>query len=1218
MRVRACLWLSTTLAFALLVGMEPTQASDVKPTITSERIAQAQHLLGLKKITLGPDDQYDSAVSPDLRFVVYTHKADLVAHLRIQSLSTGEVQDLLPLNADSQEATFGSDSRLLFTSFRANARGDICLLSLAPAGLAVVQEQGIKCLPRATAQMRTQRSHPFWVSLYEVGYLERGIEGQTAQIIFENLKTGERRTMVNGKIWAPQMHQGGRYLTFNRLVGFGGVNARRIVIVKDLMTGEEHEVTVQLPGMSGFPEISDDEAYLYFSQFTNDTNADQIIDGADDSEVFRLPMKAILENLTNQEILPEQLTSTESSCSFPKSAHELLYVTCAFEGSLDIYALPNSGVVPLEWNEARVQNAIATARSYQDRILLINNRSFRFHAKSGTEDRIDQEMLNDHLLNGDILSAGFYLQRLRARAGSNDLQFYDLLKVLLRAEELKQLQVSPEITREFRAQIVDLERQADHLLDAKKHRLPQSSFEFTVQSSLKQMEGEQRAAESLYQKSMSLPTARPMEAVLRFNLGKNLYSKPATASESSKRLNELLRLHKNMIQSPDADEQTQVYYSFELLKTIADFSSKPPERIAMIERFNSGLPKPTEMLLKSEIAWLRLVDSKTDKDKFLHYAELDKLMIASKADYFLRRALYVRAITGFADAFEFKFMGFVADNWLRYTSGDDIEFSFARETFALITLDRAYGNLAKGPNQLAASYFYQAVSLTDNLEAHYGFISMLNGMGQRKVIDDRYAALLKQNLVGDNMKFVDAVLILIDAKSKSEVNPREVDYLNLAILKLQSMTQDRNAAMRYLVLGSCYLEKFLRTANGVDFDSHLLDLANQNLLLAEDLGHANVRIRASALIDLGILHQRAQNHALASRYFSLRKKLEFVDREEQMRFSWLYARSLMLSHQSELAATELSSIPASAQLTGWTTPVVERMAFDWMDAGNVKKSAELYLPLLNAPSFSTEVKSERNRSVVALSAGFSALKAGRNAEAMSALTTAVRHAEIVPKEPKQNDEILEFEPKRVLLAAYGLLAQTQGDDASSLGTSSVVIDALEKQGELLKENHQLSEDWLSALIENRLQLVQALGLRKAQDEARAVKLMEEALLLSEKYAEQNHDLGQAVFRPTIDGLVFVELHPKLATSLIIRVLNKLKSGSLKAILEQKDRTTFLEVERFKIEILGAAFSEKFANGPPARAAIESLLKTPLTASLQSEDPVRWQELVNLSTALNSR
>ena len=150
-------------------------------------------------------------------------------------------------------------------------------------------------------------------------------------------------------------------------------------------------------------------------------------------------------------------------------------------------------------------------------------------------------------------------------------------------------------------------------------------------------------------------------------------------------------------------------------------------------------------------------------------------MSASRSDYFLRKALYVRAILNFADAADFQHLNFIANNWLKYTTRQDTEYAYARDVFVNATLDRAYDNFAQKKYQLAGDYFYGSLSLTDDLESHFGYIVSLVANNQRQLLDVRYQNLKQRQFIDDNMKFVQALLLLIDSHSGSRGDTKALD-----------------------------------------------------------------------------------------------------------------------------------------------------------------------------------------------------------------------------------------------------------------------------------------------------------------------------------------------------------------------------------------------------------------------------------------------------------
>src|SRR5690606_12476882 len=100
----------------------------------------------------------------------------------------------------------------------------------------------------------------------------------------------------------------------------------------DMASGKPVALDLDLPGVSGFPEFSNDGKYLYFTQFLNDSNRDAKIDGSDHGVVFRLPVSDLKER--KKTLIPEQMTSVDRNCSYPSPGVESLYLTCAFFDSL--------------------------------------------------------------------------------------------------------------------------------------------------------------------------------------------------------------------------------------------------------------------------------------------------------------------------------------------------------------------------------------------------------------------------------------------------------------------------------------------------------------------------------------------------------------------------------------------------------------------------------------------------------------------------------------------------------------------------------------------------------------------------------------------------------------------------------------------------------------------------------------------------------------------
>jgi hypothetical protein len=1165
-----------------------TAANSFGETISAKRISATNRLIPLKKVTVGPDDQYRGVVDPTGSTLVFTRKSDMVPHLCRQEIASGQVTDFLQVTADSQEPAISPDgSKVAFTYYKFNARGDICYqpLGTKPPVLGKAPEEKITCLAvdAGSAGSDGEKSSPFWKSADELGFVVRDLTTQNSKIISEKLSTGARQVLVSGKVWSPAMKAGGRYLVYNKMQD-DGANSARILAIKDLVSNTEKVVKFTLPGISGFPAISEDENYLFFSHYFDDTNHDNVIDGNDNSVVFRASLPSIL---AGNEVFPEQLTSVDSNCSFVKPYKDQLFMTCGFEGGLDIYQMAQTGIVPVQWNNDRLWNAHQTARSYSDRLLLLNTLKFRnpgtaAKSQSGVSD-LEDRVLSDHLLADDTTASKFYLKRRQQDAGTpKQRSAFDLLHIYLEALELKRSQPSEdEVSPVFRKQILGFDEKMVKISGSDRFRTifrgllrtfladPAQSLTFLKQVSFKE-------------------PAVPMERDYYFQLA--LWTVPRTKGPIN-----MVDIYRQVMSAPEFSEESQIYYAFRFLQYLAERGLSLGDRVAVIDKMSAtaGMPAQTVSLLKSESAALRIIQAKDDPAKTKVYGELDKLMTASSHDYFLRKALYVRAILNFSEAAEFKYLDFVASNWLRYTANDDTEFAYSREVYSNATLDRAYDSLGAKKYQIASDYFYGSLSLTDDLESHFGYIESMMLRNQRKVIDDRYQNLVKRQFVEDNMKYVEALLILIDAKPSSR---EDVGYLDQALEKLSAMDQDRDSPVRYLLMGYCYLEKVLKLAKGYEFDQSTFEAADRNLMLAYDLGRDNDRIRASTLIDLGILHTRVQNPGLAAKYFAKRKAFGFDSPDEKARFAWLYSNALYYSNQPALAAAQLNEVFKELPAAD-ANPFYEHWAFYLQASGNYPEAVSAYRDLLAK----NRVSGDLNLAKAHLSYGYVLFETKKFAESRAELLKSLDSSKKLTVIKSDANRLIDFEPLRLKLDAYGLLAR--------MGTPAERLDALENRNQLLDQAKGLYDDVLTLKLENR---VQAAAILTASSPEKALPLMTEALKLTEQLGDSGQYLSHAVFQATVDFLSLGILHPQLYKSQDASTLKKVVDQSLSTYAAQKSSSPVLAYQKVKLSLLWNAYSEKVlmtASHGSARAKQEDEL-------LDSAPPAMIPELKKLRAALN--
>ena len=1121
----------------LLLFVAPATAD----TISAERIAKTTRLLPLAKVTVGPDDQYQGVLDGAGRTVIFTRKTDLVPHLWRQDLQSGEAVPVLDLSADSQQPTLSPNGTLAFVYYRFNSRGDVCYKPLG--GFGSTSEP--TCIPPDDGE----RSSPFWKSDTELGYSIRKVGSLDSTVMLFDLTTSTKNVLTEGKIWSPTMSPGGRYVFLNA----AATNGRKL-IARDLETGTQKEIAFPLPGVSAFPAVDESGRWLYFSHFLNDTNDDGVIDGDDNGVVFRVPFEP---NTGATAPMAEQLTSAESNCSYPRPAKDTLYLTCAFEGSLDLYRIPLSGVIPASWSADTLWSAHRTARSYHERILLLNTLVFRF--KSSAPADLPLRLFSNHLLAGDVAAARYYLGSLRTEQQG-------LAKILLDGRERFRSIRAQEPSREVLSQLLVLDGLAGRV------RGPES-LRRLVRGHLNAYAARTAEAASFLRGATATNTANPLERYLWVELATLVLPKAGRGKD-------LDAVYRAVIAAPELTEEAHLAYAFQFVADLERLESDSKLRLMRLDAAEKAAAEPVKSLYAAERAALKLSGEKEPSDKEKQYRVLDKLMSASRANYYLRKALYVRAILIFTANAEFKYLSYIATNWLRFTKTDDTEFAHAREVVVNSQMDRAYDAVGKGNTEFAGNFFFGSLSLTDELESHAGYVRSMLRRKVRPTLLERYENLREQNFIQDNQKFIDALMVvMLDGGGWTT----EAGAIDTAIGKLESMTQDRDSAVRHLFLGWCYLEKMKRTANAYYIDDTLLRDSHRSLMLALDIGRDNDRIRAAALTNLAALHQRAQNYGLATRFFERRKPLGFVTATERALFAWSYAKSLFYGYRLDEAFTELEAglvDKSDGKITATIRNALEeRQAFVLAMGGKGKAASERYDQLFAAGRFADPANYARG----SLAAGYAAFRAGDKKSAKEKLRRAETYASKLQPIPAGGDRLIEFRPERIRLIATGLLAQ--------LETGTAKREALATRGALLKQFSDIYADTSTLLIQNRLQLADAwLSEGKSADGEAVHALLLEALKEAETLGKGGQWIGQPVFRAASAYLVrglndrqrFLADDPALARRVV--------EASIKAMASQPTPQPTLDFQRSKLSMLWAAYEARVLAGttpdkPKLRAMI---------------------------------
>ena len=1185
-------WVFMTCSWAIQTAQAIAAEDTGAQTIVQQRIQSLERLIPLRKMTVGPDDQYQGIATPDGSKLIFTRKSDLVPHLCVQDQKNGLAEPFISMSSDSQEASLNGSDRVAFVYFRKSAAGDICH---RPLDSKLGNDSGIECVETTDGE----RASPFWRSSTELGFLVRNPRSENNKVLVQNIKTGARSTLAEGSVWSPFMHPGGKTLVTNEAVQEDG-REERVLSIRPVSSeekaGPRRLIHVALPGTSGFPTLSKDEQYIYFSHYLNDTNQDGIIDGNDNSVLFRLPVSKIPEK---GNVFPEQLTLAESNCSYPRISGDKLLATCASGGTLDLFELPATGVVPAHWDAAKIWNAHRTARTYAERILLLSALKYRFPNQISVL-AIDERLLSDHMLAGDSSAARYYAKKLQKASSGEKSSLYELAELLLAGLELKGLQENDDVTRDFEQGMLRLDAQVAKLQAHPMFRdIIRGTFKFLIRRPAE--------AEALFKK-VKLPATgvHPLVRQSWYELGELLYS-PVN------RTGELVAHIASMIQVGELSHENQIQFTFRLIRAIEARNKDTKGRIAALDKWLGKLPKDSNTLLQSEKHAQQLTLGADTNAKMASWREMDSILSKNREDYFLKRSLLTRAIQVFDQAAEFKFVEFVAGNWLRYTTRADTEFAHARETVSQAQLDRAYDSLGKKNADLASNFFYGSLSLTDDLESHSGYIRSMIQRGQRPVIDERYKNLQERQFLTDNRLFVDALLGLMDSAPALEADPKNIAPLDTALEKLERMTQDRDSDIRHLLMGYCKLEKLERLSSGYEVDRKLFEESHRHFMLALDLARDNTRVTASALMNLGILHARLQNHGLAARFFEKRAESGFLSAQEEADFRWLQTRSLLRSYQENdaIAAIEkfLLSPNAKTLAPAQKAPFEERLAFLQSLVGKHEAAEKGYRSLLDKKA----ITGDENLAKAHLNLGRVLLKQGKSDLARTELARALEFsdklANSAEKTPK-TERFTGYEPRRLQLIILGFLGQ--------VGTTKQKLEALERRISLLKDSAGFLDESLTNQVRAQAQaatLARDGGATPARGTALWLELLNNTQALLASLKTPDPAVTQALKLFLVDGIALPEEHRGLDISLVQAPINDVQTLISKLLFPQAE----LDAVGSEIELLWTAYQSKVRGKSPGaeiEKALAGLRESKGWKRIEDQLPERAQALNALAKTLS--
>lgn len=1000
----------------------------------------------LEKLTVGPDNHFQVAVSPTEDKIFFTRSTNLASRLFWRGLqgyqALGQVSAFEDAVYDSKDPSLSPDaSQIAFTSFKDQARGDVCVKKVADAAGA----------PALCAQETIASEQPFWLGASKIGYIRRPAGAPRAQLVEFDLATKQKRILFEDQILSADADPAQNWIVYSSFVDAEPQKSSRSPAIRGVLkafalSNQSTQVLgVALPGLSGFPKFDPSGEHIYFAQFSNDTNADSIIDGNDNGVLFRI-RSSQLRNAGGP-LIPEQLTTAEQNCNFPAPGRNFLYMTCAFEGALDVYRLPRTGLIPADWKESHLLDAYRTSRSIAERTLITQTLRYRFPAYQKIESL--EKLLSQHILTEEYQSAQYYLEQVEQLAPAVQREGFKILNHLLEVLHYRSVEKLDQVSPEFL-----------QLLRSKKSFFSRTGKAYTqfanVALAFVDLSSRQpKLAKMKFDKIKTSELRSSFENLFYLNLAKALLD--------AEQINDHAWFSAvvNIAEGPAISDESKAYLATQVLLKLSQIEKNPAQRMTAIDKLlkNVGSQGVFDVVLRSQLQLLHLAQSSTEKDEDKYFGEFNKILAQTGKNYYLRRAVSTQGVLTLAEFNKTRVMGYVDSNWLSASSINDTEYIKARDQYVSVVLDKSYSLWSEKKIKPASQVFYSAVRLTDDQEAHLGFVSTLLEQGERKLLDERYESLKKAGLSPANLDFAKAVILLSEDAQRREA--ADVSKLESAEAMLSSLANDGFRPVgKHSLLGFIHHQKLLRKSEGFQFDTELIQAAHHQYLIALDLARTSNRMSARILQNLAMLHFQTGNAGLASGYFAARERLGFESPQHKLVFLGFYSKALYRNGEFKGAAERSEQALALARTMKKDTAEVvvwlERHAFYLSQASSFKEAAAAYAQLLKLSPAENE-----NRVKMLLMAGWSFWKSGERKKAADFFDqTIALSGKIKPRAGKKAPgQVIGFQPDRYKLIAYGFLAQLSQSPAARMALRAERMKILDRLEGQLDEFGLSRENW---------------------------------------------------------------------------------------------------------------------------------------------------------------
>lgn len=916
-----------------------------------------------ERLTAGAEDQLMPSISADEETLLYASNRSSTWELQRLQLKQGMPEPLLNLAGDALWPELSPNGeQVAFISARDDAQGDVCLAPLkraasAQSSSAAAANPSSQSVVKCVTDASTADSRVLWTPDGQaLLVVQRLTTGKSFRLVRLNPLTGQQLVQLEENLVHPSLSPDGKHLAYVPLQprqAEVSINLlRRASGSLQLSSLEQPKSTKSirfaLPGASNSPAFSPDGQWLYFSQYLNDTNADGSINGNDHSVIFRVQLGA--DGMPAAKAQPEQLTSAAWNCQYPRPARTHLYMTCAHEGSLDLYRLPLTGSIPPQWGLERLDEELEASRILWHKLQLAS-RMLELEQSSVERLALVRELIRLHLTLQEYESAEYYVRQTleldptdlyHTRADATALQTL----IALRRQErlLSDGKLSPLFREQQQAQISSLKTFAQ----GQKEGLPPLAQGVLVE--LLDTLGHKAEA----RKQLRLLPWEQLQEPFHLHVLAPLADKIWLQTDArTERLDVLRRLTLH----PRLAEREQLRYAEQFARAL--FRGVPiTQRRALLTDWQKKLPPDSSLafMLSVEGILLQLQEAAVPADAQEPVRASLFALYKEHKSFDRRKALVLATVRAAANLSGDVLLYEFSNTWVSGLKRGTAERRHAELLYRSVVLERAYASWRRQAYGDARGHFFGVTLQRDDLEAYIGFLQARRKEGKNDGLEQLQKRFGKVQ-DAPPLQFAKLYDSLLSWESSPPLNPLE--SMEAAQQALAIAAQDFPGELEIeLLAGWLAHQRFRLSRAGVDALA-----AQQFYRLALDLARERPRARATLLSQLALLSGEVGSWREALDFLQQRLRLPILGQTERLALELQHGKILFHLGQFSEASTKLTGVLSwmepDASLKPYRPLVLDRAILYAWRAGALERAWSLHLeqPLPNQ----TETQEERRR-----------------------------------------------------------------------------------------------------------------------------------------------------------------------------------------------------------------------------------------------------------------